>query len=270
MAPSKEWTFVRSWLRRVYNKRVHEYFKDLAQDEDPDITTGRSASKAACLIGANDSQNIALIKMNNFNFLVQTRDVVPMYAIPCSDYHDTVEFKPQVTLVFFERELDAVNNDRDPLSGEISFRVMNETGESLSQTEVDRLAREIKNSFGLPTPYRYKKGPIKMSYIDQSMGYRFILFLDDRNDAKEIITKVMALRGNTPNWKKLKHSNYEEEPDATPERLRILGKTYKKPTRGKRTYVYFRRAELKIWGLPEDIMLVNSASYLRGPAIEII
>ncbi|HEY9711315.1 MAG TPA: hypothetical protein V6D48_24105 [Oculatellaceae cyanobacterium] len=252
MAASREWAFVRSWLRRVYNKKVYEYFKDLDSNDDPDINTGRSATKAACLIGANDSQNIALIKMYNFNSVVREIDREPIYGIPCTTFHRKVKFYPQIVLHFKESKEDAQRNNRRPIGAEHSFRFHQK---SISEAEVKELARKIKQEFATP-PVKFKKGEIKISYKDEENDSEFILAVDDEAEAKKIITKILSIQGEKPNWDYLTNSESGRNFKAK-KTEHILGEVVELPQRRPIGHVEFTHAELKVRGLIPDKVLVD-------------
>ena len=65
MPVSKNWSNLRSFLRKSYNKEVNEWFRD-EPDPVPDNSTSRKNAKRACLILPKETQNTALLKALTF------------------------------------------------------------------------------------------------------------------------------------------------------------------------------------------------------------
>ncbi len=264
MAPSRQWQLIRSWLRRTYNKEVHEFFKDIPADLDLDldISTGRSATKAVCLIGANDSQGLASIKRENFRELkeragLRPLPVHPFVALP----EETVEIYPQVQLWFYERQGSAKSHNRRPLTVQISFRIKDE---NWKPADAKPLALKIKDAFAKPI-YNFQTGPIKVNYKDRKKGYRFCLPMPSLEAGKNVLQDIFQLMGDTPDWKNLGKSEYEENYPANGETVYVYGKNIKKHSNRSGIRVYFRYAIAKVPNLLEDIPLVDtSQTYLNA------
>lgn len=259
MAISKNWAFVRSWLRRTYNKKVHEYFRDLDPRQDPDNRTGRSATKAACLISATDSQGIASIKMQIFKEFLEDDGEI-FYSIPASElWEHSVEGDPQIIIWFREQTEDARSRDRYPIRSRVSIRISEDSINS--KTEVETWARKIRDEFARP-PFYFRKGETKWSYKDKKKGYQFILATDNEADAKEIIRKTMSLKNQTPDWDKLTKStserNFKER-----KTKRIMGDTVVMPKLRPEGRVYFNNAQLNVPGLARNIILVDSSGRFK-------
>ena len=260
MAPRKEWPALRSWLRKVYNKKVDKYFND--EDNDSNINAGRKATKDACLIGADDSQNIALIKMNNFNFIVREIDKQPIYGIPCTSFHESLTFYPQVILYFKETLEDAQSKNRKPITAEHGYRLKND---NITDADIRELARKIRQEFATP-PTRFKKGEIKISYKDKRKGYEFILAVDAESEARTIISKILDIQGDTPDWELL--TNSESGKNFKVRRtMRLLGETVELQRQRPIGYVQFTHAELKLHGVVPDVVLVDVTGRYSGALI---
>jgi hypothetical protein len=259
MTISKQWAFVRSWLRRTFNKKVHEYFKDLPANIDPDNSTGRSATKAACLIGANDSQSLASLKIQIFQQFAENDGEI-FYSIPASELWEfSVEGDPQIILRFREQSDDARRNDRYPIRGRVSFRISEE--EISSASEVRAWAMKIRNEFARPL-FEYQKGRLKFTYKDKKKGYYFILGTNTEDEAKAIIRKTMDLKSDTPDWNKLFESrskrNFTEKTTK-----RIAGETIEMPTLRPEGKVFFSHAQLNVPGEAKNRILVDTTGRFK-------
>jgi hypothetical protein len=261
MAVSKQWAMIRSWLRKTHNKEVHEFFKDLSPDQDPDNTSGRSTTKAVCLIGAGDSQGIAEIKMRNFEAL---KKKVGMDWQPVHDYEllpdITVEGKPQVQLWFWEKYSNAKRNNRQQARARVSFRIMDE---NWSTAEANSLALKIRDKFAKPI-YSFEKGQLSLQYLNKKKAHNFRLTVDDKAEAKRVIEDVLDLLGETPNWDYLVKAESEKNFNEV-QTTRVLGKTVKVSPQRPRTIVYFKYAIAKIPPLTTDFALVDtSGTYAKA------
>lgn len=253
MAVSKQWAMIRSWLRKTHNKEVHEFFQDLPADLDPDNSSGRSTTKAVCLIGANDSQGIAELKMRNFETLKKR---VGLDYQPVHDFEllpdVTVQGKPQIQLWFQEKYSHAKAKNRRQKWGRVSVRLDEKW---TSDTSSHAMALKIKNKFATPI-YSFEKGKDTYTYRDRIEGHRFLLFVPSESEAKRVIESALDLINQTPNWKLLRKGSYVEEP--TRETQRILGETVTVSSPPVECTLYFKYAIAKIWPLTKDIPLVDT------------
>jgi hypothetical protein len=257
MAVSKEWNLIRSWLRKTYNKEVHEYFKDLPPEVDPDNSSGRSTTKAVCLIGAKDSQGIAAIKRENFEWLkrrvAQEMPWHPFIALPDA----SAEGHPQIQLWFYERYQDAKRERRKQTNTQISFRIRNNDWSSLAEAEA--MARKIRDAFARPI-YHIDRGEEKITYNDKLKGYQFTLYVIGKTEAKRILTDVFQLIGDTPNWDKLTRNESEKDFKASTT-VRVVGEPVKTQNKRPITKVYFRYAIAKVPPSMADIPLIDTGDF---------
>ncbi len=257
MAISKEWNLIRDWLRKTYNKDVHEYFKDLPADADPDNTTGRSSTKAACLIGARDSQGIAAQKQENFRRLKEKAGVNE--CPPSHDYQRIpgIAFSgiPQIQLWFLEKYSTAKAGGRanHPQESLVSFRINDDWS---SDIPARTIALKIRNKFARPI-FKIESGGLKVTYLDKQKGYDFRLLVLNKDEAKRVIEAVMDLNGHSPQWKLLK-THDSDESSITPERVRVVGETITINSVRPKTEVYFRYAIAKVPPRIEEIPLVDT------------
>lgn len=257
MAISKPWALIRSWLRRTHNKEVMEFFRDLPANQDPDNSTGRSATKAVCLIGAADSQGIAQLKMEIFrDYVAQVNKLVTVYQQPKIDFDSGFVYKPQVTC-YFRQDLSAVPDGKVPIRSQISFRMMAETSETLRETEVERIAKAVKRELGTAGGYRWDRGKVKVVYRDLVNGYDFRLLTTSEAEGIQVFKKMIAIQAHTYDDDFVSVATSKKEFPATPPKKTILGRLRSVPRQRPTATVRFTHSTLSVWGLPNDIVLVG-------------
>lgn len=266
MAVSNNWKNLRSFLRKSYNREVNEWFKDVT-DPTPNNNTPRQQAKRACLVLPKETQNTALIKMLTFRFTVQRVHLRPhIIGTPIGTFDSQRKYRPQIVLEFTEDELD-VEAGYARVDGRISFRLMNETSESISSSTLLSIANKIKLEFGTGEGFVWRKGKDLASYTDKANGYQFQLLVRNKIDAKEIISKVLDLNNDTPNWSKLSYKENEEPTEAypiIPPTQNILNKLYREPRIRPIASVHYTHSYCKIWGLANPIILHDrSLSFIQ-------
>jgi len=249
-------------LLQTYNKFVKDAFKDLDIDDlNLDINVPRQSLLKGCKITANDSQILINNRMMLFYFVTrQAQDLQqPVYGMPTGTYHQLRKFKPHVFLYFKEDEED-VDPDYQPLRAEISFRLMDDTELTISNTELTTLANKVKSEFGGINGYRWHKGKYLCSYNEPDKGYKLQIYAYSSSEAKEVINKVLDLKNHSPDWKYFNVSENDEASSAyptIPPTKTILGKSVKLPRKRPVGYVRFQRATVHLWGLTKPISLYD-------------
>lgn len=258
---NQDWESLQSSLMLYYNRMVRESFRT---DIDEAGDTPESFLLRSCLIKDNDTAPMVSIKMLNFFFARNGYGKMDeiIYGIPVSQYDESVVYRPQVTLFFEETQIDY--EQRIPSQSQrlntrkkrvqVSFRYMNETQTTFNQAEVNRLKNELRTTF--PLTYKFKTGRAKLSYRDKPNGYELIISPYTETEGRELITKVLALRNNTPDWELSTVSKSNRNYNTT-ERQTILGKSYKKPSRRQIAEVKLKKATLHLQGLPKPIILLD-------------
>lgn len=248
-----EFEHLQDTIRRDHNKAVKQYFKN---QNDDDISTPKSSLKHACLIKDDDTATMTMMRMWLFEITIRhAQSIQPViYGIPTTEFHETKEFFPQVVLWFREKTSEAKTHERYPARARVSFRIMDT---NFTEAKAKLLALEIKQVMATPK-LLFKKGEVKISYRDLANGYEFILAAYNETEAKELITKVLSLKNDKPNWEYLTNSesgrNWRTKKYKT-----ILGKQQEMPNCRPIANVYFSHAELKIHGLTKDKILVDAS-----------
>ncbi len=259
MAVSQSWRNLRDFLRRYYNKEVNEWFRD-EPDPLPDNSSSRKQAKRACLIMPKDSQNIALLKTLNFRYVVQRVHLVPdVFGVPVGNLDAQRKYRPQVFFHFLEDELDK-EGGYDRVRGKISYRLMDETSETISTNDLITIANRIKSEFGVNNGYIWRKGKDLATYVDTENGYGLKLLVRSKTEGKELITKILDTKNDTPNWKYLAYKE-ADIPTVTyptiPPNTTILNKPYREPRIRPIADVRFQYAYCSIWGKPKPVILYD-------------
>ena len=259
------WEHLQDQLRRVHNKEVREWFRDI---DDNDISTPKSSLKMACLMADFDTAPMTVIRMLLFYINCgKARDFhPPMYTLPIQDAYERVAGRPQIKLFFLEDRQD-VDAGYEPVAGEIGFRLMNETTETLSTANARSLALKCKTAFGVGSGFVWRKGKESYSYTDPKKGYRLRILTRSETEAKRVIEQVLDVQSHTPNWDNLNKNeavNSSTKYPTNPGTHTIMGKSYKKYRRRPVADVRFMHSELHIDGLPRPIILYdNSGRYFK-------
>lgn len=271
MPASRDWNRQRDFLRKTYNKEVKRWFRDLGDSEDLGFNTPRAAVFEACLISYKDSQNMALLKMRTFDRVVQKNHLKPhVYAAPTTEPRTYRRFRPQIILRFLQDSYRNYEISKAPGEGRISFRLMNETSKTITQTEVTKLANAVKREFMSGKGHVWSKGRVMYAYNDWDIGYQLQLLCYSETEAKTLIRKVLSIQDHTPEWTNLAISKVDSELSAypsVPETEVILGKSERMPKRRPVVDVRFTHAELHLYGLKEPVILCDRTHRFVNPVV---
>lgn len=261
------WEHLQSTVMRVHNEFVNEEFRDLGDDDD--INVPRGSLRVACRMRDDDSADMTLIRMwLLMGYLRRARDFhPPMYVQPIDEYQAKVAFQPQVVLQF-EQDYNSVPDGKFPVPARVSFRLHNETPDTLNMADVTNLARAIKRDFGGNGGYRWSRGKKKFVYLDKSRGYDFRLLVTGEQEAREVISKVMGLRNHIPEWSVLSEITTGKSFPENPGTKVILGKPRQKPRVRPNATVRFQYALLHVHGIPRPIPLFDRSGVYREALVD--
>jgi hypothetical protein len=263
------WEHLQSVILASYNKEVRHEFSDVGDDDwAPDITTPRASLRVACTSHDNDSILQTFMRMMLFYFVLRKASDLqaPIYGIPTEAYQQSVKFLPQVKLYFVEDASD-VERGYAPIDAEITFRIPNETSESMTEAKARTIANKINSVFGVSNGYRWKKGRLKASYKDSHNGYNMIISAFSESEAREVLHKVLEIQNDTLNDAHLTISTLQQNPPTIPATERIYGESRRLPRRRPIGYVRFRYAELHLWAMPNAITLVDLSRRRLRPLV---
>ena len=257
-----EFEFLQDLMRKWQNRIVREDFQDLGGDDwNPDVSIPRGALRHAFTHKDDDTSTMDLMRLFLYYFVYRKAADLqpPIYGIPKAVFDSYVTYRPQIKLYFCQRSSELEANEH-PAEGEISFRLMSETSETLTMSELKRYGQRIGNIFGRGGGYDWHKGYYKYTYFDKQRGYEFRILAYSEIVAKELIERVLEIQEHTPQWEFFNSVTNEKPAErfpANPGTVKILNKTYKKARRRPRVHVRFRYASVSVHGLPNDITLFD-------------
>ena len=224
------WEHLQSVVLKTFNREVREEFSDTTDDDG--ISTPRSSLKQACLIHDNDTAPMIIIRLILYYFMIRkARDLMPpIYGVPEGSSRVTVVDSPRI-LLFFQEDYQTVEKGESPVTGEISFRLTDETSTSITESKLRSLATKIKNEFATGNGFVWNKGKNYYSYIDKKKGYEFKILANTESEAWSVVGKVMDVQGHTPDPGKFTTSENKSPSSAfpsSPGSQVILGKSRKK------------------------------------------
>lgn len=267
--PEYSWPKQRKLLRAPsigFNAEVYRHFKDV-DSSSGSATAGRRALRDSLLIGAKDSRTTAITKIQYFRDQVQKVHLKPTIVGITKDELDSSispKYKPQIILYFLQ-DIAAVPTDFTRIDARISYRLMDETSESLTMAKLRVLATQIKTEFAVSGGWTFSKGKIISNYNDAERGNVFRVYGISEAEGEKVIKKVLGMRSHTFDEKIYSLSNPKRNSVNTPGTRRILGKTYKEPRWRPNASVRFAYAEIILHGLPDPVCLVDRSGSKPNP-----
>lgn len=258
-----EWEHLQSKVMQLHNKAVQAWFKNQA---DNDISTPKASLKQACLIKDDDTATMVQLRLWLFEFNCgHTRSLQrPVYGSPILEVQEEVAFKPQVQL-YFSQDWSAVPDDLKPVEAEVKFRLFGETGNTMTRAKAEALALKIKNEFALSNGYQFDKGKNIVYYRDKQYGYDLRIFAISKAEGEAVIKKVLSIQNHPFVDRNLVFSSPERNSLNIPVQTeKIYGRNRKERRWRPTCKVRFRWASLKIYGVDEDIVLVDTTNYYRS------
>lgn len=255
-------------VRREHNREVKAWFSNTPDD---DVSTSESRLKRACLIKDDDPLLVALQRQWLFEITIgKSRSLqTPVYGIPVTAFTIQRKHRPQVTLYFQQNSLQ-VKRGENPATGRISYRLMNKTSESITQTEIESIANKIKNTFGGKSPYVWSKGEIMCSYTDWEEGLQLQILSKSKREGEKVIKDVLKVHGGNFERSKFNVNNNQDPTVKYPQvkkTKKILNRTVELPIERPVADVRFRYATLALHGLARPIHLYDLTLTLTNPVI---
>jgi hypothetical protein len=275
------WEHLQDTWRKVHNRRVREHFRDFVNDPDDisgwnafiadaDINIPRQSLLLACLQDDRDNADMVILRTLLFWVVLGQASALhpPMYTMPSDRYQQSIKFAPQVTLIFKE-DLEDVEEGYAPLDAEISFRIMDESSSSMTESKARTLANKIKTEFVSGGGYRWHKGRTKLSYRDKDNGYQFAVNAFSDTIGRQVINKVLDLQSHTLDLDLLSITTLGDNPPTVPPQEFIYGKARRVARKRPVGFVRFAYADLHIWGMPNPITLIDRTGRRKNPLIEV-
>lgn len=256
-------------IKRTYNKEVREWFSDFDNDE-LGIDTPRASLRTACTHQEDDSLPVTLGRMQFFDMVVARKfSSLGSAAEKSPPYSVNRRQKPQIKLFFLEDFDDAELGYRR-VEGSISFRLMNQTVQTLSNAEATQYAQRVKTAFGSGGGFVWQKGKILASYSDWEKGYQLQLLVRTEAEAKRVVEQVLDIQQHTPDWEYLEYKTADQPSQAyptLPPTQSIMGKSRRLARRRPTAKVRFQHATLFLAGLPNPIALFDRSGTYPDPLV---
>ncbi|PHJ54495.1 hypothetical protein VF14_35210 [Nostoc linckia z18] len=262
-----EWENLQEIVRLEHNKAVRAYFKN---QPDDDVSNPKPRLKHSCLMKDNDTSTMTLMRMWLFEITCGHAQALqrPVYGIPWYEVQSERTFKPQIKLYFLEPYNFNVHDENTPqLEGEITFRLMDETSETISRAKAETLARNIKSVFATPL-FTWNKGKFKCTYFDTARGYELKLLVTNKAEGERIIRAVLDIQNHPFDREYIQFIDNDRTYPSTPSTHRVYGHTVKKFVRRRMGDLKFRYAQLLIWGKQNPVNLVATSGTRLKSVIE--
>lgn len=254
------WEHLQDMLRREHNKVVARYFRDLGPDWEPDINTPRAALRTAVTIADKDTDVITLMRLYLFYDILgySRKGLGVFYGMPAQRFQENVAGKPEIFL-YFSQDSDAVPDGESKIDAEYSFRLMDESSESMTEAKAKILAQQIANNFITGGKgYEFTKGKAIVTYKDMEKGYRLAIYATNTIEGTNVIKKILAVRQHAFEVDRVSTSDPEKGSVNRPTKTRKVYGKNRKGTRWRPTAnVRFRYAYMYLHGLNEPIYLVD-------------
>lgn len=137
-----------NFCRLQVNKEVRKFF--IGTIAENDLSTPRGLAKNICLHKDVDSMDLTIGRLIAYYFVCGGFEGTPIYGIPTTAFQEQRKFKPQIQL-YFQEDHNDVDAGYSPITGEISFRLMNQESTTLSNSEVTTYANKVKTAFAQPS-----------------------------------------------------------------------------------------------------------------------
>ena len=211
-------------VKRFANREVNDWFRDV--DDETNIQAPRASLKLGCLHQEQDSINQTILRMFLFWLVVsgEQRFGSKVYGIPFLTHQDSVRFDPQIMLYFEEpyETREIFQGRKMPgATGEISVRLRDKKYNTVSKADLNSLAVQIKSIFGGSNPKQWRKGKHFFTYTDKAKGYKFQILVANRSEGRELVSSVLQLVGETPNWELANWKENEDSSSAFPDSLKV-------------------------------------------------
>lgn len=207
--------------------------------------------------------------------LLESKDIGTIYETP-EALSDRMTGRPEIQLVFredtdFNKKIDQPGyHGLNRKKGRISFRLMDETSNTISKGELTRIGTKIKELFASNNGYVWEKGKELYSYSDWTKGYHFQILCRSKVQAKQLITMVLSIQNHTPDWKLLftnENDNANERYPENPGTKVIAGEMVKIKKYRSLVKVRFQYAIAHLNGLTTPITLYDRRGKRGNPLV---
>jgi hypothetical protein len=227
------------------------------------------------LKGYPDQLAIAITQMIGIHQMLRDLDIPS--GSDRSEAHPDRRFRPQIRLHFLQ-DSNFVKGSNEPgyhgrrrVPGRLTWRLMNETSETITKGELTRIGEQIKAIFGANNGYVWQKGKEMYTYAEWDKGYQMQILARSAAQAQDLTTKILSLQGHTPTWKFMtKTENLEEQAryPETPQTKVILGETVTMPKLRPNVEVRFTHADARVHKLTQPVILFDRTHTKVGALVK--
>lgn len=266
------WNHLKSVMIPAHNRYVREVFGEEDVSWSETGLTREASLKIACMAQVTDTVNVLVVRLILFYIILGKKngDGQAWYGIPVSSFQETRKFKPQITLVFYEDSSD-IEPGYTPVTGEVSFRLMDETSDTITEAKALHLANRVKTSFGQADGFIWRKGKTMCSYSDWEKGYSLQLRCRNEAEGRRLVEQVLDVQSHTPDWSKFnikENANPATAYPTVPGQKTIMGQSRKIPRRRPIADCRFKYAKLDVHGIAEPITLFDLSNTRRKPLVK--
>ena len=202
--------------------------------------------------------------------LLQYKDIGTVYGTPVQGFQELVKFRPQIHL-YFEQADGLIDSEFGATRARLSFRIMNESAETMTPDKALALAKKINSSFGGNSPFYWEKGKHLFSYHAPHQGMQTKIYTTNEAEAKQVVKKILGLQNFTVDDDFLKDCSRTVDL-ATPQdggqgKEMIYGESRRLPRKLPVSRVVFTYAEMLLHGLPNAVCLVDMTGKKHEPLI---
>ena len=246
----RDWAAIRKALINgdSYNSEVVDHFGDTSTNPQ------REAVKNLCLVQSNDSVLIAQQRIRFFREEVQKCHLKPVIiGQPKSDFDADVKYHPQVT-VYFVQDIQSVPRGSRPKNARVTWRLMDQTSETISNQILNNWATKVYNSFFNPV-YSFHKGKYIGWYNSPADGLHLQLYCLDDITAESVAKKIVTSADKTFNDDLFKVTKPKRNNIAQSQQITILGQSKSVPNWRPNITVNVAYAYINIWA-DNDLRLI--------------
>lgn len=251
---------LQSVFRKWMNREVNDYFSSLGLGElDDDITTPKGSLRTACRHFDSDSIIVTLLRFALFERIRKSKFEFPWIGFPAAEYSAGRKFKPQIFL-YFQEDLGDVEPGYEPVTGQISVRLMGYESNTFTPTVAETFASRIDLEFASGGGFLWRKGREMWTYQDWGNGYALKVLSRDEASARAVIGKVLDIQNDTIDETILKRNMTQNEAAAypiIPPTDFVYGESRRMPRNRPLANVRFQCAVAHLHGLQNPIPLVD-------------
>lgn len=239
----------------THNRRVLQAFHGV---EANDISTSLGAMRTAVFITEDDTIDMIMLRMFLFHFKFRKDLPAPIFGIPAADYQADVTYRPIVKLFFIEPYTEQLALEKlNQATAEISFRLYNETSQTINREKVIPIANRIKEFFGQGMGFTFMKGKTKVMYTDKRYALQLAIYAENKTEGIRVVRRVLEVAGHPFDEEFIRTTTIDAVYPNVPGMQQVYGMEVRKPRKKPVTRVRFSRAELHVWGLDHAISLVD-------------